>query len=72
MVLMIVVGLISERKWLGTNGMEHVRTVREPKQAIPTFEQTIALLMQVSDTTFAPLSSPTFVVAGEPARQVQR
>jgi hypothetical protein len=39
-------GLIRERKWLGTNGMEHIRTVKEPKQAIPTFEQTIALLMQ--------------------------
>jgi hypothetical protein len=26
--------------------MEHVRTVREPKQAIPTFAQTIELLMR--------------------------
>jgi len=38
-------GLIRERMWLGVDGMEHVRTVQEPKQAIPTFEQTIALLM---------------------------
>jgi hypothetical protein len=27
--------------------MEHVRTVKEPKQAIPTFAETIALLMLV-------------------------
>jgi hypothetical protein len=33
--------------WVGEGGMEHVRTVKEPKQAIPTFEQTVALLMQV-------------------------
>jgi len=32
--------------WVGEGGMEHVRTVKEPKQAIPTFEQTVALLMQ--------------------------
>src|SRR5258705_527924 len=27
--------------------MEHVRTVKEPKQSIPTFEETIKLLMRV-------------------------
>ncbi|KDQ25386.1 hypothetical protein PLEOSDRAFT_1090027 [Pleurotus ostreatus PC15] len=26
--------------------MEHVRTVKEPKQSIPTFAETVALLMQ--------------------------
>lgn len=28
--------------------MEHLRTVKEPSQAIPTFTQTIELLMKVS------------------------
>ncbi|CEL59274.1 Phosphatidylglycerol phospholipase C OS=Schizosaccharomyces pombe (strain 972 / ATCC 24843) GN=SPAC4D7,02c PE=3 SV=2 [Rhizoctonia solani AG-1 IB] len=37
-------GLIREKRWSGD--MEHVRTVREPKQAIPTFAQTIELLMR--------------------------
>ncbi|QRV87262.1 glycerophosphoryl diester phosphodiesterase [Ceratobasidium sp. AG-Ba] len=37
-------GLIREKKWHGD--MEHTRTVREPKQAIPTFAQTIELLMR--------------------------
>ncbi|ELU38375.1 1-acylglycerol-3-phosphate O-acyltransferase [Rhizoctonia solani AG-1 IA] len=37
-------GLIREKRWTGD--MENVRTVREPKQAIPTFEQTIELLMR--------------------------
>lgn len=39
-------GLIRERVWFGEDGMEHLRTKKEPKQAIPTFEQTIALLMK--------------------------
>ncbi|PVG03663.1 hypothetical protein CPB86DRAFT_853102 [Serendipita vermifera] len=38
-------GLIRERNWLGEDGMQHCRTVKEPKQAIPTFAETIALLM---------------------------
>ncbi|CAE6465623.1 unnamed protein product [Rhizoctonia solani] len=37
-------GLIREKQWVGD--MEHTRTIREPKQAIPTFEQTIELLMR--------------------------
>ena len=44
----IIVGHIKERTWYGPNGMEHIRTVKEPKQAIPTFVQTIELLMKVS------------------------
>ncbi|EMD40535.1 hypothetical protein CERSUDRAFT_91264 [Gelatoporia subvermispora B] len=39
-------GFIREKNWYGPNGMEHLRTVKEPKQAIPTFAETIALLMK--------------------------
>ncbi|KII94612.1 hypothetical protein PLICRDRAFT_169350 [Plicaturopsis crispa FD-325 SS-3] len=39
-------GVIKEQAWYGVNGMEHVRTTKEPKQAIPTFAETITLLMQ--------------------------
>lgn len=34
--------------WHGEGGIEHVRTLKEPRQAIPTFAQTIELLMRVS------------------------
>lgn len=39
-------GKINQRNWYGPDGMEHVRTVKEPKQSIPTFAETVALLMQ--------------------------
>ncbi|KAF4601277.1 hypothetical protein EYR38_005929 [Pleurotus pulmonarius] len=39
-------GFIKDREWYGQDGMEHVRTVKEPKQSIPTFAETVALLMQ--------------------------
>jgi len=39
-------GQIRERQWYGADGMEHVRTTKEPHQAIPTFDETIALLMR--------------------------
>lgn len=39
-------GLIRERNWYGDDGMQHCRTIKEPPQAIPTFPETIALLMQ--------------------------
>ncbi|KAK7470131.1 hypothetical protein VKT23_001571 [Stygiomarasmius scandens] len=39
-------GKIKERNWYGEDGMEHVRTNKEPKQAIPTFAETVALLME--------------------------
>lgn len=39
-------GHIKDRVWLGEDGMEHVRTLKEPKQAIPTFTQTLELLMK--------------------------
>ncbi|KAG6856999.1 hypothetical protein H0H87_011093 [Tephrocybe sp. NHM501043] len=38
-------GQIKERDWYGEKGMQHVRTVKLPKQSIPTFAETIALLM---------------------------
>jgi hypothetical protein len=40
-------GTIRQRDWYGKDGMEHVRTVKEPKQAIPTFMQTVELLRRV-------------------------
>ncbi|KAF9226724.1 PLC-like phosphodiesterase [Gyrodon lividus] len=39
-------GLIRERNWHGEDGMEHLRTIKEPRQAIPTFAETIALLIK--------------------------
>lgn len=39
-------GLIRERNWYGDDGMQHCRTIKEPPQAIPTFQETIALLMR--------------------------
>lgn len=33
--------------WHGADGMQHVRTKKEPKQTIPTFVQTVELLMRV-------------------------
>ncbi|TFK17115.1 PLC-like phosphodiesterase [Coprinopsis marcescibilis] len=37
-------GEIKERVWYGEDGLQHVRTIKEPKQSIPTFAETIALL----------------------------
>ncbi|KXN86118.1 Phosphatidylglycerol phospholipase C, partial [Leucoagaricus sp. SymC.cos] len=39
-------GQIKERTWYGEKGMQHVRTIKSPKQAIPTFKATIELLMK--------------------------
>ncbi|EJU06532.1 PLC-like phosphodiesterase [Dacryopinax primogenitus] len=39
-------GLIREQNYHGEQGMEHVRTKKEPKQPIPTFNQTVGLLMK--------------------------
>ncbi|KAL4081521.1 PLC-like phosphodiesterase [Scleroderma yunnanense] len=39
-------GLIRERNWYGTEGIEHLRTIKEPRQPIPTFAETITLLMK--------------------------
>ena len=42
-----VPGHIKERTWYGDDGMQHVRTIKKPIQSIPTFAETIALLMKV-------------------------
>ncbi|EIW61594.1 PLC-like phosphodiesterase [Trametes versicolor FP-101664 SS1] len=39
-------GLIRERLWHGEGGLQQLRTVKEPKQALATFEDTIKLLMR--------------------------
>lgn len=39
-------GLITSRPYYGENGIEHVRTLKEPVQQIPTFEQLCTLLME--------------------------
>jgi len=39
-------GLIRERNWYGSDGMVHARTIKAPKQAIPTFTETLDLLMK--------------------------
>ncbi|KAH9948787.1 PLC-like phosphodiesterase [Amylocystis lapponica] len=39
-------GLIREKQWYGQDGMEHLRTVKVPQQSIPTFAETVALLMK--------------------------
>ncbi|KZT60149.1 PLC-like phosphodiesterase [Calocera cornea HHB12733] len=39
-------GLIREQNYHGENGMEHVRTRKEPQQPIPTFQGTVELLMK--------------------------
>jgi len=49
-------GHIKERVWYGQNGMEHVRTIKEPKQPIPTLVETLELLMKVSHIFSASLS----------------
>ncbi|CAL1700298.1 unnamed protein product [Somion occarium] len=39
-------GLIREHSWYGPDGMEHLRTTKKPQQSIPTFVETVALLMK--------------------------
>ncbi|KAG8218513.1 PLC-like phosphodiesterase [Butyriboletus roseoflavus] len=39
-------GTIRERNWYGKDGMQHLRIRKEPDQSIPTFAQTVALLMK--------------------------
>ncbi|KAG6867478.1 hypothetical protein C0993_002301 [Termitomyces sp. T159_Od127] len=39
-------GQIKDLNWHGADGMAHLRTIKTPQQAIPTFAETIALLMR--------------------------
>ncbi|TDL29368.1 PLC-like phosphodiesterase [Rickenella mellea] len=39
-------GLIREREWYGPDGMENARTKKQPPQSIPTFAETVELLMK--------------------------
>lgn len=39
-------GWIKDKNWYGPDGMEHLRTIKEPHQPIPTFADTVALLMK--------------------------
>lgn len=39
-------GLIREQNWYGDNGMQNLRTVKKPAQSIPTFAETVELLMK--------------------------
>ncbi|KAH9943176.1 PLC-like phosphodiesterase [Epithele typhae] len=40
-------GKIKETNWFGEGGMEHLKTTKTPVQSIPTFVQTVELLMKV-------------------------
>lgn len=44
---MFVTGLIREKQWYGPEGIENARTKKEPIQSIPTFAETVELLMKV-------------------------
>ncbi|KAJ7172410.1 PLC-like phosphodiesterase, partial [Mycena filopes] len=44
-------GTIKDCNWYGVDGMEHARTKKEPKQSIPTFVETLSLLMKVCART---------------------
>lgn len=47
-------GLINEKDWYGAEGMEHARTIREPKQSIPTLLETLTLLLKVCNSHLLP------------------
>ncbi|KAF8212162.1 PLC-like phosphodiesterase [Mycena galopus ATCC 62051] len=40
-------GVIKDCNWYGPDGMQHARTKKEPAQSIPTFPETLSLLMKV-------------------------
>lgn len=46
-LIICFLGLIREKLWHGEGGMHTLRTVKEPKQSLATFEETINLLMKV-------------------------
>ncbi len=70
------IGRIKERNWYGEDGMEHLRTIREPAQPIPTFAETVTLLMKVgSQQLLRPLSpciayNPAILIARKLTRHV--
>ncbi|THH11737.1 hypothetical protein EW145_g484 [Phellinidium pouzarii] len=39
-------GLIREKNWYGPDGIEQARTKKEPRQSVPTFAETVELLMK--------------------------
>ncbi|TBU33039.1 PLC-like phosphodiesterase [Dichomitus squalens] len=39
-------GKIKEQNWYGFKGMQYLRTLKEPQQSIPTFAETVELLMK--------------------------
>ncbi|RPD66866.1 PLC-like phosphodiesterase [Lentinus tigrinus ALCF2SS1-7] len=39
-------GKIKEQNWYGSDGMQHLRTTAKPEQSIPTFAETVELLMR--------------------------
>jgi len=39
-------GLINEQNWYGVDGIQHVKTLKEPHQSIPTYVDTLNLLMK--------------------------
>ncbi|KAJ8453474.1 hypothetical protein ONZ51_g13578 [Trametes cubensis] len=47
-------GNIRDQNWYGPNGMEYLRTTKEPQQPIPTFAQTVELLMKVHPSSVLP------------------
>ena len=68
-------GFIKERNWYGEDGMEHLRTIKEPKQSIPTFAETVTLLMKVRSSRLSPNTPITYLAlspsAGERTHHVQ-
>jgi phosphatidylglycerol phospholipase C len=52
-------GLIREQCWYGENGMERLRTVKQPQQSLCTFAETVELLMKVCSVL--PIDMCTFV-----------
>ena len=47
-LIAVFLGLIREKLWYGEGGMQGLRTIKEPRQSLTTFEETIQLLMRVS------------------------
>jgi|SRR6266550_2322525 len=59
-------GQIKERNWFGDDGMQYVRTRKEPRQPIPTFAETIELLMKASSGSRPRLDLPILMRGSQP------